>query len=114
MLSCALHAYSNSFSHTRNYLSYSKRGHFPLWLLKEHYLTIWVEGMFNHMCVFKQNHSSGIPYGSLIAKILDRVGVDLAEENMDLVHYQINSLSLIKIRVHMVCVELRSDYMEEE
>lgn len=70
--------------------------------------------MLNYMYFYKKNHSAGLPYGSLITNILAKVWVNLVEENVDTIHYQVKSTCLSKMKVHVVWWELKSDHMKEK
>lgn len=56
-------------------------------MLTQNLPTNWVDRIINHMSYCRMIHSVGLPYGSLIIKILDNVGVNFEGEYVDVIHF---------------------------
>lgn len=63
----------------------------------------WVEVIFNHMILSKENQSASLPYGEIITKLLETFNVSTMNEVVNWTNHKItyNGLREIKILVKM-------------
>lgn len=66
------------------------------------------------MAICKHNHSFGLPYGSLIPKILQKDGVGFKGEIVDAIQFCIDLMFPIQIKVQLFQSGLRNSLMEEK